>query len=627
MFTSKNNLGYSKAVNLGVEKSSGKFICLLNPDTLVKQDTFEVLSRHLKENENADIIGCKVLNSDGTFQIASRRKFPSFWVSFCKAIGLNTLFPKSKYFGQYNYSYRSKNKIQNVDAVNGACLMFKRDIFDRLNGFDEAFFLYFEDTDFCYRAKKLGLNVVYTPQTSIIHYKGESHVKATFNVHKIFLESMTIFYMKHKKEFIFWNFISLLLPVAKIIKRLLFKLSLMKDKILALVTDIVFISSSFSAVLLVWFNVKYQKEPSFSLIYNHLLLLVAIIFSWLVASKITKLYSKNLLSYPRSAVSSGVMFLISATLTYLMSFFAYSRIVLIFSTILILLFTALWRIIIHFFALENKSLIFNKSLFKRNAVIIGSSVEAIRIGNALKHSPHNDFNLVGNVADKILESSDINKLGRLDDLKGVIENLKINEIIIPENEMYFEDMIHLLENISNLNVNLKIVPNGTDMFIGKGVIENISGIPLIDLDLPMLDTFHLHAKRMFDIMFAILLLIPTLPVYFIYFMMNRVSTFQVWTTNDSKMTLTYLNSKSKMFKRIPYLIHILKGDLSFVGSQIFKSSFPNPKVLIKPGLTGLAQIKESEINQEESTIFDHYYIQNQSFMYDIEIIFKSILRV
>tara|TARA_Y100000389_G_C17471328_1_gene531464 strand:+ start:10431 stop:11210 length:780 start_codon:yes stop_codon:yes gene_type:complete len=164
------NIGYSKAINIGILEASYKTLITMNPDVELKKNSISQIFNHFKSNNDIGIIGCKVLNIDKSFQKSSRRRFPS----------LNIIIPyilKFHSFGftnRYNYMDLSNEKIHKVDAVSGCFMMFNKDVYSSVGGFDEQFFLYFEDTDFCYKVTKLGLNNTYYPKAEIIHLKNGS---------------------------------------------------------------------------------------------------------------------------------------------------------------------------------------------------------------------------------------------------------------------------------------------------------------------------------------------------------------------------------------------------------------------------------------------------------------------
>ena len=156
LIANQKNLGFSKANNIGLAQSKGEYLLLLNPDTIVREDTFEKMISFSKNNPDAGLAGCKILNPDGTFQLACRRSFPGPWTSFCKVTGLSNLFPNSKLFARYNLTYLDENKTYEVDAISGSFMMFPRKIYEKIGGLDEQFFMYGEDLDFCYRIQKAG---------------------------------------------------------------------------------------------------------------------------------------------------------------------------------------------------------------------------------------------------------------------------------------------------------------------------------------------------------------------------------------------------------------------------------------------------------------------------------------
>ncbi|SVC90051.1 uncharacterized protein METZ01_LOCUS342905, partial [marine metagenome] len=205
LIRNKENLGFSKAVNIGLEKSRGEFICLLNPDTLVSDNTFNKLLDYITLNPNTGCIGPKILNPDGTLQLACKRSFPDPFSAFFKLIGLSRLFPESIRFGKYNLTFLDENKIHDVDAISGSFMLFPKLIVDKIGAFDESFFMYGEDLDFCHRIKQIGYNIIYNPITSIIHYKGESAKTAPYDMIQLFYIAFHKYYKKYSDQYPSWK--------------------------------------------------------------------------------------------------------------------------------------------------------------------------------------------------------------------------------------------------------------------------------------------------------------------------------------------------------------------------------------------------------------------------------------
>ncbi len=197
LIENKENVGFAKANNQAIKKCTGDYILFLNPDTLVLRNAVEKTVEFMDENSTIGICGCKVLNEDGTLQFACRRSIPTPGVAFFRLTGLSRLFPNSKIMAKYNLTYLDPDQPHEVDAVSGAFLMIRREVVDNIGKLDERFFMYGEELDWCFRAKKAGWKVMYYPNAEIIHYKGEcsksNSRKATFE----FYRSMYLFHKKH----------------------------------------------------------------------------------------------------------------------------------------------------------------------------------------------------------------------------------------------------------------------------------------------------------------------------------------------------------------------------------------------------------------------------------------------
>ena len=167
------NDGFAKPVNQALRSSSGEYLLVLNPDTTVFQGAFNGLVGYLRANPDVGICGPKVLNRDGTLQKACRRGVSRPWAAFSYFLGLSSLFPKSKFFGGYLLNYLDENAIHEVDGLSGSCMMIRRSVIEQVGYFDERFFAYQEDADYCFQVKKAGWKIVYFPHSQIIHYGGQ----------------------------------------------------------------------------------------------------------------------------------------------------------------------------------------------------------------------------------------------------------------------------------------------------------------------------------------------------------------------------------------------------------------------------------------------------------------------
>ena len=197
------NLGFPKGNNIGVSQAKGDYICILNPDTVVAEDTFVKVLAFAEKHPDLGILGCKLIDGTGNFLPESKRGVPTPFVAFTKIFGLYKLFPKTTLFNRYYAQHLSENETGKVDILVGAFMIMKRELYLEIGGFDENCFMYSDDIDLSYMALKKGKSNYYYHETSVIHYKGESTVKDGFYM-KHFREAMQFFYKKHfKRSFIF----------------------------------------------------------------------------------------------------------------------------------------------------------------------------------------------------------------------------------------------------------------------------------------------------------------------------------------------------------------------------------------------------------------------------------------
>ena len=204
LIENKANLGFSKGNNVAIRQATGRYILLLNTDTEIRENALDVSIKYLDEHPVVGILGGKVLLPDGSLDKASRRKFPNPWNSFLRLFGF-------KKFSDYNIDSPIDQEME-VDGVMGAYLMIGRSVIDKIGLLDEEYFMYGEDLDWCWQAKKAGYKVVYYPKAEIIHYKYGSSQLIPFKTIKMAHEAMKIFYRKHyakEKNWLFNQFVYL----------------------------------------------------------------------------------------------------------------------------------------------------------------------------------------------------------------------------------------------------------------------------------------------------------------------------------------------------------------------------------------------------------------------------------
>ncbi|MFH1568413.1 MAG: glycosyltransferase family 2 protein [Gemmatimonadota bacterium] len=194
------NLGFAAANNQAFRQARGRYVLLLNSDTIVRPDTLRTLVGFLDQHPEAGAAGCKILNPDGSLQLESRRGFPTPAAALYKLSGLSRLFPGSRRFGQYNLTYLDPEEVAEVDALSGSCMMVRREVLQQVGQLDEAYFMYGEDLDWCYRMRQAGWRIYYVPHTEIIHFRGESGRPEPMRIQFRKSRAMAIFVQRHMRH-------------------------------------------------------------------------------------------------------------------------------------------------------------------------------------------------------------------------------------------------------------------------------------------------------------------------------------------------------------------------------------------------------------------------------------------
>jgi N-acetylglucosaminyl-diphospho-decaprenol L-rhamnosyltransferase len=198
LISSQVNLGFSKANNLAIKHSQGKHLLFLNTDTILIENTPQILSEYLNQHQDIGAIGSRITFEDGSYQL-SGGKLPNLAIELWDKIkyGLDRRWHQV-FSGIYDRQYST---IREVGWLTGACLMIRRDVFEQIGGFDESFFMYFEDKDICKRVHEAGFKVIYYPETSLIHLLGGSSQGIKKSVNTYYRDSQLYYYQKHLGKF------------------------------------------------------------------------------------------------------------------------------------------------------------------------------------------------------------------------------------------------------------------------------------------------------------------------------------------------------------------------------------------------------------------------------------------
>ncbi len=340
------NLGFGTACNQGLSIAKGNFLLILNPDTIVEESTFEKLIPAMKSDEEIGMMGCKILNEDGSLQLACRRSFPTPWSAFSRLTGFSRLFPKSPLFASYNLTYMDENKSYQLDAISGSFMLLSRKAYESTGGFDEQFFMYAEDLDLCFRVKESGLKVVYNPEASIIHFKGKSFSKSV-DTKFHFYQAMKIFVKKHSSlntGMIFF------LNLAITLRYLIHILKNYSASFFSASFDFLSLFVAFELVGYLRFG-KFFPYPEF--VYPQIYIVLAVlqlaVYGWV------GVYSSRFGIKRKVLLGSIIVWSFISLIAYFTRDFAYSRIVVFGSFFAVPLFQVLWRLLADLFGKEKSS--------------------------------------------------------------------------------------------------------------------------------------------------------------------------------------------------------------------------------------------------------------------------------
>lgn len=599
LIQNKKNVGFGSANNQALKIATGKYLLMINPDTIVKEDTLVKMIKFFEENENCGIAGCKVLNVDGSLQLACRRSFPGPWTSFTKVMGLSSLFPKSKIFAKYNLTYLDENKTYEVDAVSGAFMMMRKSVYDKIGGFDEQFFMYGEDLDLCYRTQKAGYKVFYFHETEIIHYKGESTKRSSVDETKLFYDAMHLFVRKHlSTSFI----VELILQLAILFRKIFAFANVYKIVILSSIIDFILFSLAIILAEKFYLLPRTHGFPYYALPWVYFVpSLLQVLISFLVGA-----YKKNSLLIFRTVLSLIVGLLFLSSITFFFKQYAFSRAVVLIVFLVSLISFSFYRIFL--------KVVFKIGLDvdtkKSKTLIVGTKKNSEEIANKLKSNVHKLFDIVGfigleqrNIGDKV---GDYKILGSTENLMKIIIDNKIEKVIFVSEELSFNQMFSVVSECQGTNVEFLVAGKEMDYLVGKSSITMLDDIPLLKVQYNVSMLSNRIIKRIFDLTFSILFLILLYPFIYLFYKISY--------------------RKSSFINFILKIPSVCVGKLSLVGP--YNSSFYDNLYVGKIGLTGFWFTESIDLNDDdELKKLDIYYAKNQSVWLDIEILGKSFSKM
>ena len=628
LIVNTKNVGFAAANNQALKLARGRFIALVNNDTIVQEDTFKQLFNFLENHPEAGMVGCKILNPDGTLQLACRRSAPSPWVAFTKVTGFSKLFPGSRLFGRYNLTYLDPDESYEVEAISGSFMLIRRQTFEDVGYLDDTFFMYGEDLDWCHRIREAGWKIYYVSDTAIIHFKGESSKSSGFDHTRIFYQAMRIYVAKYYHSR-FFQFLLMLGIFLRAIPSVFAKFS---KALVVPIVDLIFLNGSLLIALILRFG-DLRHLQSY--------IVVTVLYStvWLGCLFFASGDSKYRYSASRAFIAVIAGLVINASLTFFFNQIAYSRaVVLIAGTLNIVLLTG-WR-----FAIKRLSKwgwvrykgSLGRTMLGKRTLVVGTSKISRTVVEKLRNRLDGGYEVCGLVS---FESNDLGKrlaeievLGTIDNLEAIIKHQKVREVIFPTDRISYDKMMQVMYQARGYGVNFRLVPSNLEVMIGKPSIDHIGDIPLVDINYKLDQPIYFYTKRLSDIFLTSVILFITSPILFVLRCLKKIPIIKkpiIGEGGQPKMIFEFENKyKKRWYHHLPIFYSILMGHLSLVGAEIIpiKDSLNPDKALpLKPGLTGLVQLaKKPQMNEEEKERYYLYYMKNYSLLLDLEILAKSI---
>ena len=501
LIENKENVGFSRANNQAIRISKGKYVLLLNPDTVVEEDTFLKTIQFMDENEDCGGLGVKMIDGKGNFLPESKRGLPTPAVAFYKIFGLSTLFPRSKKFGRYHLGYLSKEETHSIEILSGAYMMMRKETLDKVGLLDEEFFMYGEDIDLSYRIILGGYKNYYFHDTSIIHYKGESTKKSSVNYVFVFYNAMIIFAKKHFSEKNAKTF-SFLINLAIYLRAAMALFSRFVKKMAFPFFDWTLSLSALWGITELYQRIK-PIEFEDDLIFWSLPLYALnwVFFTWISGGYDKPIKLLNVLK--GGLLGGGILLAIYGLLPKDLQF---SRFIVLFGMISTILIMILTRIMLHFLKFSGYRM---DDSGNKIFAIVSDQDESERIMAFLRQtvSVKESFLIHPSVTDELPEPY----FGHRNQLQDIVHIHNVDEVIFSAKNLSAKEIIAQMSSIrSAKNVDYKIAQPDSTYLIGSNSIHTAGDLYLLDLD-SISSSQNRRNKRLFDILFSFMLL-PVFPL-------------------------------------------------------------------------------------------------------------------
>jgi len=510
LIENKDNLGFSKANNQAISKARGEYILLLNPDTLVEDDTLRKVVQFMDDHPEAGGMGVKMIDGKGKFLPESKRGLPTPSVAFFKIFGLSALFPKSRLFNKYHLGYLDKDKIHEVDILAGAFMLLRKKVLDKIGLLDESFFMYGEDVDLSYRITQAGYKNYYYPGTRIIHYKGESTKKSSINYVFMFYNAMIIFAKKHFSK---GNALSytLMINVAIYLRAFFSILNRFTLRILLPLTDALLIFFGIDIIRSYWERNFIFPDGGH---YPPVFMLVAVplyIFIWLICVYLSGGYDKPIrLRKLFQGMLVGTL-IILVLYSLLSEHYRFSRALILFGALWGIMAMLSVRLLLHFSNLKGFRINSEKN---KRFIIIGEKDEAERVSDLLLKTVINPA-FIGLVNYHHHRNISNGFIGHIGQIKEIITIHKIDEVIFCAKDVPAQVIIDKMSELKDEQVDYKIAPPESLSIIGSNSINTSGDLYVFDIN-AITKKPNRRSKRLLDFVVGIgLLLLYPVALFFV----------------------------------------------------------------------------------------------------------------
>ena len=534
MIECKENLGFGRANNVALELVKGEYVVLINPDTVVQEDTFTKLLTFFESHPDAGAATCKIINPDGSFSVDCRHSIPTPMIALWKVTGLSKIFPKSKIFAKYNLTYLDPDETYPVPAISGSFMMIKKRALDEAGFFDERFFMYCEDIDLCHRINHAGYKIYYVPTSQIIHYKGESTKKNNIDYIVSFNKALYQFFEKYyaQKTLFFFRWIIILGIVAR---GIFIYLRNFFHEHFPLILDTIIMNS----VILIMLIIRMTFKSGF---YWHNYLeqywIVNLISTVIFFSSVyyLEIYPNHRFSIQGIVKANLLTFILLASLTFFLKQFAFSRMVVLLASIASPALMILWRYVLKRYHRGDKSA-WGKDIISKPTIIVGNGSGAAGLFQKIQDMKDISYDLVGvvTVGDNEAPFADeqIPVLGRMTHLKELVEIYHIRQIIFSSDMLSYETILKTMSGMGMRRVEYKIAPSNLEVVIGKSTIERLDDYPLLDIEYAIGKPFNRVTKRVFDIILSTIGLLFSTPFLLPAYLLKKNKRKEIRLVDDN----------------------------------------------------------------------------------------------